>query len=83
MQTTIALWNVLCKLIEKIVNKRLTWFLEKNNIIINQHSGFRTQRSIQDQIYSLTVGIETAFCNKQRLIAILFDLEKAFETTPK
>lgn len=39
----ISLTSCICKLMEKIINKRLQWYLEINNIISNSQSGFRKE----------------------------------------
>lgn len=77
----IALSNVICKLLEKIVNKRLIWFFETRHILNNAQSGFRNGRSTIDHLVTLTNEIQTAFARKQHLIAVFFDLQKAFEKT--
>lgn len=77
----IALSNTICKIMEKLVNNRLMWFLEKNNLISNIQCGFRNGRSTTDQLMILQSEIQNGFRNKQHLVAIFFDLEKAFDTT--
>ena len=44
----IALASCVCKTLERMINDRLAWFLESNNIITNFQSGFRHQRSTND-----------------------------------
>ena len=36
----ISLTPVMCKLMERLVNKRLIWFLESNNLLKNNQTGF-------------------------------------------
>ena len=36
-----SLTSYLCKTMEKMINTRLVWFLEKNNILTKYQSGFR------------------------------------------
>ena len=43
-----ALTSCLCKTLERMINKRLTWFLESNNHISQFQSVFRTDRSTTD-----------------------------------
>ena len=68
---------------ERLINDRLTWFLESNNIITNFQSGFRHQRSINDHLVRLETFIREAFIKKEHLVSVFFDLEKAYYTTWK
>ena len=77
----IALTSCLCKVMERMVNNRLAWFLEINNIISSSQNGFRHRRSCIDHVVKLETYIREAFLNKQHTIAIFFYLEKAFDTT--
>lgn len=77
----IALSNTICKIMEKMVSNRLTWYLESNHLFSNYQCGFRAGRSTIDQLFKLQTEIQSAFDNKQHLIAIFFDLEKAYDTT--
>lgn len=77
----IALTNTLCKIMEQLVNNRLVWFLESNNLISNEQIGFRKHRTTTDHHIILKSEIRKAFKNKQHLISIYFDLERAFDTT--
>ena len=53
----IALTSCVCKTMERMINDRLTWFLESNNIITNFQSGFRHQRSTNDHLVRLETFI--------------------------
>ena len=77
----IALTSCTCKTLERMINLRLTWFLESNNLLSNLQTGFRAQKSIIDQIVCKETLIREAFIKKEHLIAVLFDLEKAYDTT--
>ena len=79
----ISLTNCLCKLLEKIINVRLIWFLEYNNLITNLQSGFRSNRSTTDNIIQLETAIQKSLHNKQHFIAVFFDLQKAYDTAWK
>lgn len=65
---------------EKIINKRLLWYLETKQLLNKNQCGFRNDRCTLDVLTTVTTEIETAFTNKQHLIAVFFDIEKAFET---
>lgn len=77
----ISLTNAICKLLEKILNARLIWHLENNSFLTNYQCGFRKNRSSIDNIVSLESEIHEAFANKQKLLAVFFDIEKAFDLT--
>ena len=68
---------------EKIINKRLSWFLEINDSLTPLQSGFRKNRSTLDHLIRLESFIRQAFSNGEHLTAVFFDLEKAFDTTWK
>ena len=78
----IVLTSCLCKTMERIVNKRLVWFLESNKLITNSQCGFRKHWSTMDHVFKLETSIREANIQKQHLITV-FDLEKAYETTRK
>ena len=73
----IALTSCLCKTLERMINKRLTWFLESNNHISRFQSGFRSDRSTTDNLVRLETFIRDAFIKKEHVVAVFFDLEKA------
>ena len=79
----ISLTNCFCKIMEKIVNKRLTYFLETNNLIAKTQCGFRSNHSTIDHLVRLESFIREAFVRKEHVIAVFFDIEKAFDTTWK
>ena len=77
----IVLTSCTCKTPERIINLRLTWLLESNNLLSNLQTGFRDKRSTIDQIVRIETLIREEFIKKEHLIAVLFDLEKAYDTT--
>ena len=79
----IALTSCICKTLERMINERLLWYLETNNIITEFQSGFRHQRSTNDHLVRLETFIREAFIKKEHLVAVFFDLEKAYDTTWK
>ena len=79
----IALTSCICKTLERMTNERLVWYLETNNIITEFQSGFRHQRSTNDHLVRLETFVHEAFITKEHLVAVFFDLEKAYDTTWK
>ena len=68
---------------ERMVNSRLTWYLERHMVITEYQSGFRRRRSTVDNLVTLETSIRDAFVCRKHLVSIFFDLEKAYDTTWK
>ena len=79
----IALTSCICKTMERMINNRLVWYLESNHIITEFQSGFRRQRSTTDHLVRFETLIREAFIKKEHMVAVFFDLEKAYDTTWK
>ena len=77
----IALTSCLCKTLERMINKRLAWFLESKNHISWFQSGFRSDRSTTDNLVRFETFIRDAFIKKEHVVTVFFDLEKAYDTT--
>lgn len=75
----IALTSTLCKLMEKILNKRLRWYIETNDLLSKFQSGFRQRRSTMDHLVNVETSITDALVNKQHAIVVSMDIERAFE----
>ena len=66
-----------------MINTRLVWYLEFNNFLSPVQSGFRSERSTNDNLVRLETFIRDAFVKKEHVVAVFFDLEKAYDTTWK
>lgn len=75
----IAMTSCVCKLQERMIKDRLTWFLEKNNLINKSQSGFRAHRSTLDNIIILEDDIQSALQCGEYVLAVSLDMEKAFD----
>ena len=73
----IALTSCLCKTLERMINARLVWYFETNNLISPVQSGFRSERSTNDNLVRLETFIRDAFIKKEHVVAVFFDLQKA------
>ena len=55
--------SCLCKTLERMINKRLVWYLESNDLISPIQSGFRSERSTNDHLIRLETFItENMLC---------------------
>ena len=77
----ISLTSCLCKVMEKMVHDRLSWFLEKNQILTPTQFGCRKNRSTLDSLSCLEHQIWKGFAEHKLTVAILFDIQKAYDTT--
>jgi len=75
----IALTSHVGKIMEKIINERLKYYLEKMELIKVYQSGFRKGRSTIDPAICLENEIRKAQVNKERVLSVFFDVEKAYD----
>ncbi|GFO44989.1 Pol-like protein [Plakobranchus ocellatus] len=64
-----------------MVNDRLVHVLESGNLLSKVQSGFRKDHSTLDHLVRLETSIKKAFARKKQVLAVFFDLEKAYDTT--
>jgi hypothetical protein len=75
----ISLLSNLGKTLERIINNRLTSFIEINNILPGTQSGFRKGRSTQDQLFRLLQDATNQKRRKHSNLSCFFDLHKAYD----
>uniref|UniRef100_A0A8C6KLW6 Reverse transcriptase domain-containing protein n=1 Tax=Nothobranchius furzeri TaxID=105023 RepID=A0A8C6KLW6_NOTFU len=75
----IALTSHIGKITERMVVDRLTDYLERNKNISQYQSGFRKGRGTMDAIVYLEAEIRKALINKESLVVVIFDVEKAYD----
>ena len=68
------------KTLERMINARLIWYLESNNLRTEYQSGFRSRRSPIDHLIQLETFIREASIKKEHLVTVFFGLEKAYNT---
>ena len=79
----IALTSCICKTMERMINRRLVWYLESNKLLTNVQCGFRSRCSTVDHLVRFETFCKEAFIHNQHLVSVFFDLEKAYATTWK
>ena len=79
----IALTSCICKTMERMINNRLVWFLEKYNLLSKFQCGFRHGRTTVDHLVRLESFVRNALLRREHLVAVFFDIEKAYDTTWK
>ena len=62
-----------------MVNNRLKWFLEKNNLLSKNQSGFRKNRNTTEQCIRLENDIQKSLARKHITVGVFLDLQKAFD----
>ena len=75
----ISLTSTICKVMERLVTNRLQWYIEKNNLLSKNQSGFRKHKSTIDQILKLQDSIFKKLKNKEDVLAIFIDFERAYD----
>ena len=75
----ISLLNTMSKILERVVQKRLTHWIDENHILSDTQCGFRKGRQTKDHILRLVQSVQQAF-NKNEMTGVVFvDIEKAFD----
>lgn len=67
------------KILEKIINTRLVWWLEHYNILNNNQFGFRPNRSCIDSLALLLSEIQRQFYKRQNVVALFLDIKGAYD----
>ena len=68
----ISLTSCLCKVLEKMANVRLVWYLERGNHLTPVQYGFRKERSTTDALLSLESSICGAFASRHHQVTVFF-----------
>ena len=62
-----------------MINRRLSEYLENNKKLAEIQCGFRRHRSTIDHLVRFDTYIRKAFADGRRIVAVFFDLEKAYD----
>lgn len=75
----ISLMSCACKLMERILYRRLSWFIESRPILPQAQSGFRPFRACNDNLATLVTSVKTGFLNHAVTVAVFLDIAGAFD----
>ena len=75
----ISLTSCIGKIAERMINSRMYWWLEKNQSLHPNQSGFRRGRQTIDQLIRLTQGTADAFQKAEHTAAVFVDLQQAYD----
>ncbi|CAB3228446.1 unnamed protein product [Arctia plantaginis] len=76
----ISVLSAISKILEKILNKQLRCFLDKNRVIADNQYGFRSGVSTEDAVLDLTEFVARSLDRQTKCLGIFLDLTKAFDT---
>ena len=75
----ISLTSCICKLVERMINRRLYSWLEKSGKLHKNQAGFRKGRQTIDQLIRLAQQTADAFQQKKSVAAVFVDLKQAYD----
>ena len=76
----ISLTNNICKVLERMVTKRLNHILESKKSINHCQSGYRKKHSAIDALCRIENSIRYSFMRGEHCIAVFLDISNAFDT---
>jgi hypothetical protein len=76
----ISITDCLCRLGERLINRRLMTFLEANNLLVDQQSGFRRNRQCKDNLFTIAQTISETKIRKKKGVMVTFDIAAAFDS---
>lgn len=76
----ISVLTAISKVLEKLLNSRLTNYLNKYNLLSPSQYGFQQGKSTEDAVTALTSLIVDQMDQGKKSIAVFLDLKKAFDT---
>ncbi len=64
---------------ERIITEIIVFYLESRGIVSPHQSGFRRGRGTMDPIICLETDLKKAQVNKESVMAVFYDVEKAYD----
>ena len=79
----IQLTSCFCKIMERMVTQRLSWYVEQNQLISKYQCAFRKGRSTTDHLVRLESEVRRGFFYNRYTLAIFLDLKSAYNLTSR
>ena len=76
----VSVLNMLSKIFEKLMHRRLNSFIAKYKLIGENQFGFRKSRSTGDAVVEFLNDVNGSLENKKYFVTVCIDLSKAFDT---
>ena len=74
----ITLLSTIGKIMERVIQRRLEYVVEVNNVLLKQQSGFRRGQGVMDILLRVENHIRQSLQEKEICLVIYMDLENAF-----
>jgi potassium voltage-gated channel Eag-related subfamily H protein 8 len=68
-----------CKVLERMINMRISWWLEKNHKFSETQYGFRRNKGCTGNLAILTTEIIKAFEERNKVSALFLDIKSAYD----
>ena len=75
----ISLLSCVSKLLERIIARRLSQYMEEKSLFTKSQSGFRAKHMTAEQLLRLSENCHLAFKQKQSVASLFLDAEAAFD----
>ena len=75
----ISLTSCVGKVCERMINRRLYWWLEHTGILTEYQAGFRANSRTEDQLFRLCQSIQDGYQEGQHTTAVFIDLQQAYD----
>lgn len=75
----ISLLSCVSKIIEKMLARRLSWYITRNNFVSPNQTAFKTKHSTMDSLLHLQHYVSDALSSKNHVTVLATDFEKAYD----
>lgn len=76
----ISLTATVCKVFERILNRRLQLYIQDNNLLPDTQAGFRQDTDIVDQLLKIMTPVEHGLETRKTTIMVALDTQRAFDS---